>query len=180
VEDELSAARMLAKGLREQSYAVDVVADGEEALYRANINDYDLIILDILLPRKNGLEVCRQLRAEGSALPVLILTARDPVRDRIASLVIGADDYLTKPFDFNELLANAIQHTAERGEVRITLELCEGEYVITIADSGSGIPEEDQAHIFERFYRVDKARAHTSSDGEGGAGLGGPDRRLGG
>jgi two-component system copper resistance phosphate regulon response regulator CusR len=105
VEDELSAARMLAKGLREQAYAVDIAADGEEALYRASINDYDLVILDVMLPRKDGLAVCRELRAGGAGLPVLMLTARDSVPDRIAGLDTGADDYLSKPFDFHELLA---------------------------------------------------------------------------
>ena len=96
---------MLAKGLREQAYAVDVVADGEEALYRASINDYDLVILDVMLPRKDGLEVCREMRSAGLAVPVLMLTARDSVPDRIAGLNTGADDYLSKPFDFHELLA---------------------------------------------------------------------------
>ena len=107
VEDELSAARMLAKGLREQAYAVDLSPDGEDALYRASINDYDLVILDVMLPRKNGFEVCRELRSTGSAVPVLMLTARDSVTDRVSGLDIGADDYLTKPFDFHELLARA-------------------------------------------------------------------------
>jgi DNA-binding response OmpR family regulator len=105
VEDEASAARMLAKGLREQAYAVDVSPDGEDALYRASINDYDLVILDVMLPRKNGFEVCREMRSAGSAVPVLMLTARDAVADRVSGLDIGADDYLSKPFDFHELLA---------------------------------------------------------------------------
>jgi len=105
VEDEQSAARMLAKGLRESAYAVDLAGDGEDALYRTSINDYDLIILDVMLPRLNGFEVCRRLRSEGIAVPVLMLTARYSVGDRIAGLDIGADDYLTKPFDFKELLA---------------------------------------------------------------------------
>ena len=105
VEDEPDVARMLAKGLREQSYAVDVADDGEVALYQAQINEYDLLILDVMLPRKDGLEVCRELRAAGSVVPVLMLTARDAVQDRIAGLDSGADDYLIKPFDFHELLA---------------------------------------------------------------------------
>lgn len=105
VEDEPTAARMLAKGLREQTYAVDVAGDGEAALYQASINDYDVILLDINLPIKNGLEVCRELRAQHSTVPVLMLTARDGVEDRIAGLDTGADDYLTKPYDFHELLA---------------------------------------------------------------------------
>ena len=116
VEDELSAARMLAKGLREQGYAVDIAADGEEALYRTSINDYDLVILDLMLPRKDGLAVCRELRAGGSGLPVLMLTARDAVPDRIAGLDTGADDYLSKPFDFHELLAR-VRALLRRGPV---------------------------------------------------------------
>jgi two-component system copper resistance phosphate regulon response regulator CusR len=105
VEDEPPAAEMLAKGLREQSFAVDWASDGEAALYQASTNDYDVILLDINLPLKNGLEVCRELRNEGSTVPVLMLTARDAVKDRIAGLDTGADDYLTKPYAFHELLA---------------------------------------------------------------------------
>ncbi len=105
VEDEPDAARMLAKGLREQTYAVDIASDGEAGEYLASVNDYDLIILDCMLPRKDGLTVCREIRAAGSAVPILMLTARDAVHDRIAGLDTGADDYLTKPFAFHELLA---------------------------------------------------------------------------
>jgi two-component system copper resistance phosphate regulon response regulator CusR len=105
VEDEPDAARMLAKGLREQTFAVDVAADGESALEQAEINDYDLVILDVLLPGKDGFEVCREMRAAGSATPILMLTARDAVEDRIEGLDTGADDYLTKPFNFHEMLA---------------------------------------------------------------------------
>jgi heavy metal response regulator len=115
VEDEPSAARILAKGLRRQKYAVDVAADGEAAEREASVNDYDLIILDVMLPRKSGFEVCRELRAAGSAVPVLMLTARDAVRDRIAGLDTGADDYLTKPFDFHELLAR-VRALLRRGQ----------------------------------------------------------------
>jgi len=105
VEDELDAARMLAKGLREQTYAVDVAADGDAGAYQASVNDYDLIILDCMLPRKSGYAVCREIRAAGSSVPILMLTARDAVQDRIAGLDAGADDYLIKPFAFRELLA---------------------------------------------------------------------------
>ena len=115
VEDEPSAARMMAKGLREQTYAVDVAQDGEGALYQANVNDYDLIILDIMLPGKDGFEVCRELRAAGSPVPVLMVTARDTIDDRVGGLDIGADDYLTKPFDFRELLAH-IRALLRRGQ----------------------------------------------------------------
>jgi DNA-binding response OmpR family regulator len=105
VEDEPDTARMLAKGLREQTYAVDVAADGDAALYQTAINAYDLVILDVMLPGRDGLAVCRELRASGATVPVLMLTARDTVQDRIVGLDTGADDYLTKPFDFHELLA---------------------------------------------------------------------------
>lgn len=105
VEDEPDAARLLAKGLREESYAVDAAGDGEHALELVFVNDYDLVILDVMLPGRDGFEVCRELRAGGSAVPVLMLTARDAVGDRVAGLDSGADDYLSKPFDFEELLA---------------------------------------------------------------------------
>ncbi|MGI8898656.1 MAG: response regulator [Pyrinomonadaceae bacterium] len=105
VEDEPEAARMLAKGLREQTYAVDIARDGEAGEYQASVNDYDLIILDCMLPLKDGFAVCREIRAAPSSVPILMLTARDAVQDRIAGLDTGADDYLTKPFDFHELLA---------------------------------------------------------------------------
>ena len=105
VEDDSRVARFIAKGLREQAYAVDIARDGEQALYHAGINDYDLVVLDLMLPVKDGYQVCRELRASGFAAPVLMLTARDAVDDRVEGLDCGADDYLTKPFDFKELLA---------------------------------------------------------------------------
>ena len=105
VEDESRVANFVAKGLREETYAVDVARDGEEALYQASVNEYDLVVLDVLLPVKDGHTVCRELRASGFRLPILMLTARDAIDDRVAGLDSGADDYLTKPFDFKELLA---------------------------------------------------------------------------
>jgi len=105
VEDERSAARMIAKGLREHGHAVDVVGDGTSALQQAAAGHYDIIVLDRMLPGPDGLEICRALRAAGDAVPILMLTARDAVDDRILGLDAGADDYLTKPFHFAELLA---------------------------------------------------------------------------
>ena len=105
IEDQAEAAQILAKDLREQSYAVDVAADGDAALYETSINDYDLVLLDVLLPGKNGFDVCKSMRAGGLIVPILMVTARDAVYDRIEGLDAGADDYLTKPFDFHELLA---------------------------------------------------------------------------
>ena len=105
MEDNPSAAAALARGLREQGYAVDIAPDGEEAGYKASTAEYDALILDVMLPRKNGFAVLKELRAAGSPVPILMLTARDAVEDRISGLDIGADDYLTKPFDYRELLA---------------------------------------------------------------------------
>jgi two-component system copper resistance phosphate regulon response regulator CusR len=104
-EDDPGVLRFVAKGLKEQAYAVDTVATGPEALEQAEINSYDMIILDVMLPGLSGFEVCRRLREGGLKIPVLMLTARDAVEDRIAGLDHGADDYLTKPFEFRELLA---------------------------------------------------------------------------
>ena len=117
VEDEPSAAKMLAKGLREQTYAVDVAADGEDASYKASINDYDLIILDVILPRKNGFEVCGELRSAGAEVPILMLTALDDLEDRVKGLDRGADDYLTKPFEYRELLAR-VRALLRRGSTK--------------------------------------------------------------
>ena len=105
VEDEPRIANFVVKGLRENAFAVDVAETGDDALYQAEINTYDAIILDVMIPEKNGFEVCRELREKGSPIPILMLTARDAVEDRIEGLDTGADDYLTKPFAFGELLA---------------------------------------------------------------------------
>src|SRR5476649_830109 len=105
VEDEPNAAHVLAKGMREQAYAVDVAGDGETAIFQAGTTDYDAVILDVMLPIKDGFAVCRAIRESGCAVPILMLTARDAVDARIEGLDSGADDYLVKPFDFGELLA---------------------------------------------------------------------------
>ena len=118
VEDEPRMARFIAKGLRENAYAVDVSADGEDALYRAEISDYDLLILDVRLPHKDGFAVCRELRAREFRSPILMLTARDGVDDMLAGLDQGADDYLTKPFDFRVLLARMRALLRRTKEVR--------------------------------------------------------------
>ncbi len=105
VEDETDSAAMLAKGLREQTYAVDVAPDGTAALEKALVNRYDLLLLDVMLPGMNGFQLCERLRKECVTAPILLLTALDGVPDRIHGLDVGADDYLAKPFDFGELLA---------------------------------------------------------------------------
>ena len=105
VEDEKKVASFLEKGLREEGYAVDVAHDGVDGLMKALVHDYDLVLLDIMMPGKSGLEVVRDLRAKERATPVLLLTARDAEPDIVMGLDAGADDYLTKPFGFDELLA---------------------------------------------------------------------------
>ncbi|MGZ4114720.1 MAG: response regulator transcription factor, partial [Actinomycetota bacterium] len=105
VEDHPEMAGMLDARLREDGFAVDVVGSGEDAVAMALEVDYDVIVLDVLLPGIDGFEACRRMRAEGRWAPVLLLTARDAVRDRVAGLDAGADDYLTKPFSFAELSA---------------------------------------------------------------------------
>ncbi len=116
VEDDPRISRFVAKGLREHAFAVDATDNGDEALYKASINDYDAIILDVMIPGRDGFSVCRELRATGSVVPVIMLTARDTVQDRITGLDIGADDYLTKPFAVTELLAR-LRALMRRGHV---------------------------------------------------------------
>jgi two-component system copper resistance phosphate regulon response regulator CusR len=105
VEDDPQIARIIRRGLTENSYAVDAVSTGEDALYRASVGNHDAIILDVMIPPPDGFEVSRRLRREGVKVPILMLTARDAVADRVAGLDSGADDYLVKPFQFDELLA---------------------------------------------------------------------------
>lgn len=105
IEDEKKVAAFIKRGLEQESYAVDVVNDGAEGEHYAAVNEYDAIILDIMLPKKGGLEVLKDLKASKVKAPVILLTARDTVEDRVKGLNLGADDYLTKPFAFEELLA---------------------------------------------------------------------------
>jgi two-component system copper resistance phosphate regulon response regulator CusR len=105
VEDDPRLGPALARGLRDQAYAVDLATNGKEAVYQAAINPYDIIVVDYMIPELNGLGVARAIRKRGSATPILMLTARDAVQDRVAGLDAGADDYLVKPFAIEELLA---------------------------------------------------------------------------
>ena len=118
VEDDPKTARFLKQGLEEEGHAVDVAADGDEGAYLGHLNPYDLIILDIHLPKRNGLQLSAELRREGVGVPILMLTGRDSTPDVIRGLNAGADDYLTKPFDFDELVARVNALTRRRvGEV---------------------------------------------------------------
>ncbi len=105
IEDEKKIADFIKRGLKEEGYAVDVAHDGEEGHFLAKANDYDLILLDLMLPKMDGLSVCKKLKEGRSLTPIIMLTAKGEVKDKVAGLDSGADDYLTKPFAFEELLA---------------------------------------------------------------------------
>jgi heavy metal response regulator len=114
VEDDSGVAGFIVKGLTEERYAVDQSADGEEGYVMANAIPYDLIILDVMLPTLDGISICRRLRSQGKSVPIILLTAKDTIEDRVTGLDMGADDYLTKPFAFPELLAR-IRSLLRRG-----------------------------------------------------------------
>jgi two-component system OmpR family response regulator len=116
VEDEVKMARLIRRGLREEGMAVDVTERGEDALWMAGSTEYDAVVLDVMLPGIDGFETCRRLRGDGVWAPVLMLTARDAIEDRVAGLDRGADDYLVKPFSFAELLAR-LRALARRGPI---------------------------------------------------------------
>jgi two-component system, OmpR family, response regulator len=126
VEDHAKMAALIGRGLRKEGMAVDVVGDGEQALWRAGATEYDAIILDLMLPGIDGFEVCARLRADGLWTPILMLTARDAVRDRVTGLDRGADDYLTKPFSYAELLAR-LRALTRRGAAERPPELRVGD-----------------------------------------------------
>jgi len=116
VEDEVKMASLIRRGMREEGLAADVATRGEDAIWMAGATEYDAVVLDVMLPGIDGFETCRRLRADGVWAPILMLTARDSVADRVAGLDGGADDYLTKPFSFAELLAR-LRALARRGSV---------------------------------------------------------------
>ena len=128
-EDDALLARSLAKALRENAYAVDVAADGQAAELQAVLNEYDAIVLDVALPKRTGLDVARALRARDIRAPILMLTARDALRDKVAGLDAGADDYLTKPFELDELLAR-LRALLRRGHTVLPETISVGELTI--------------------------------------------------
>ncbi|MBI4342757.1 MAG: response regulator transcription factor [Candidatus Omnitrophica bacterium] len=117
VEDDARVASFIRRGLREERYTIDAAKDGEDALFLAQTGEYDLIVLDLMLPKRNGLDVLRTLRKERNTTPILILTARDALADKVQGLDAGADDYLTKPFRFDELLARIRALLRRRGDM---------------------------------------------------------------
>jgi len=129
VEDNLKLSTAVSRGLRAEGYAVDVAGDGEAALLQAAVWEYDAVILDLMLPLRDGFEVCRGLRERGSWVPILMLTARGGIDDRIRGLDAGADDYLPKPFDFGELLAR-VRALVRRKPAERPVRLEVGELVV--------------------------------------------------
>lgn len=132
VEDEPKAAAYLQKGLGESGFSVDVAHDGEEGLTLANSGDYDLVVLDVMLPRRDGWSVVEEMRRNGTDVPVLFLTARDAVPDRVRGLELGADDYLVKPFAFSELLAR-VRTVLRRKPVQRPERIEVGDLVLDLA-----------------------------------------------
>jgi heavy metal response regulator len=132
VEDQPKVARFIQRGLEEEHYAVDVTASGEDALALLDVTPYDLVILDIMLPGIDGMQVCRELRRAGHSVPVLMLTARDSLEDKVIGLDTGADDYLTKPFAFPEFLARVRALLRRQEEVK-TSQIQVGDLVLDTA-----------------------------------------------
>jgi DNA-binding response OmpR family regulator len=167
VEDDRKVGAFLQKGLKEEQYAVDVCRDGEEAVDWASINSYDVIVLDIMLPKKDGFAVCRELRQKGMLTPILMLTAKDSVEDKVSGLTEGADDYLTKPFSFEELLAR-IRALLRRTQDYKTKVLRVGDLEMDTAKrqairAGKQIPLSGKEYALLEYLMRNKGRVVTES-----------------
>lgn len=162
VEDDRRIASFVAKGLRENAYAVDIAGDGDEATYLATVNSYDLFVLDVNLPFKDGFEVCAELRSGGNSKPVIMLTARDAVDDRILGLDTGADDYLVKPFEFRELLARLRALSRRPNEIRPSrINVADIEVDIlsqTVRRAGETIDLTAKEYALLEFFALNKGR----------------------
>jgi len=123
VEDDVKIANFIKKGLQEESYSVDVTHHGDEAIYLGQVNLYDIILLDLMLPGSDGMDVCKSLRTKGVTTPIIMLTARNKLEDKIDGLDSGADDYLTKPFAFEELLARIRAQLRNRSQVSALIKV---------------------------------------------------------
>src|SRR5258708_1406210 len=160
--DHARIERFVGKGLREKAYAVDVSISGDDALYQAAINSYDLVILDVMIPGRNGFEVWRELRKSGQRMPILMLTARDAVQDRITGLDQGADDYLTKPFEFRELLGRLralLRSCVELRPAQITVaDLVLDTGAQTVARGGRNIPVTTKEYALIEFLARNAGR----------------------
>lgn len=156
VEDDRKVAGFIEQGLREEGYAVDIAPDGDEATMLAHVYDYDLVVLDVMLPKKNGLQVAAELRREGRRTPILMLTARDATEDVVRGLDAGADDYLAKPFKFDELLARVRALLRRGGAARTDLlvygavELDRLKHKVRVAGKGIDLTPKE-FHLLEHF-----------------------------
>lgn len=131
IEDEKKVADFIKRGLKEEGYCVDVAYDGEEGYFLATTNEYDLIILDLMLPRMDGITLCKRLREDKITVPIIMLTAKDSVKDKVTGLDSGANDYLTKPFAFEELLAR-VRANIRKKDAGITTKLRVGDLVLDL------------------------------------------------
>ncbi len=152
VEDEKKVAGFIRKGLEEETYAVDVAFDGDEGLGLAEMNQYDLIILDLMLPKLNGLEVLSRLRKKNINTPILLLTAKDSVEDKVEGLNQGADDYLTKPFAFSELLAR-VRSLLRRGQIETKTVLQVGDLTLDLV-SHKVIRNDEEIELTGKEYSL--------------------------
>lgn len=125
VEDDAKIAAFIEKGLKEESYSVDITHHGDEAVYLAQVNTYDIILLDVMLPGSDGMDVCKSLREKGLTTPIIMLTARNRLEDKIDGLDSGADDYLTKPFAFEELLARIRVQLRDKSQISNILSIAD-------------------------------------------------------
>jgi len=132
IEDERRLASLVRRALQEEGHKVEVSNDGAEGLDMAEATGYDLLVLDLMLPHLDGVEICRRLRSTGSAVRILMLTARDAVEDRVAGLEAGADDYLAKPFSFTELIARVRALARRQIQPQVEIELASGDLVLDL------------------------------------------------
>ena len=167
VEDDPAMAAMLERGLHRAGYAVDVIGTGTDAVWAITETDFDLVVLDAMIPAPDGFEVCRQIRAAGRWMPVLILTARDGTDDKVRGLDAGADDYLTKPFAFDELLAR-VRALTRREPLRRPAELRVGDLVLDPAgrtvhrgDTGIALSAKEFALLHELMRRAGETLSRT-------------------
>lgn len=167
-EDDNQLRETIARGLREKTFAVDAVSDGESALTQAAVTTYDAMVLDVSMPRRDGLSLCRELRVRGIHTPILLLTARDAVEDRISGLDAGADDYLAKPFDFGELLARLRALLRRRGDVRPSIILVDDLSVDTrrqeVHRGGRRIALTAREYAFLAYLAVNAGRVVTRAE----------------
>ena len=167
-EDDPQLREAVARGLREHAYAVDAVADGDAAVAQAAVFDYDAVVLDVLMPRRDGLAVCRELRRRGVHVPILLLTARDAVEDRVAGLDAGADDYLAKPFAFDELLAR-LRALLRRGRALLPSTLVVGDLAVdtrrqAASRAGRDIPLTAKEYAFLEYLARHAGRVVSRSE----------------